>query len=364
MDIGRRGVLALPLALSAAAPVAAQRPNAAVHAAALAAMAPLDAGALLVARRGRVLWAGGIGPAQAGEIPRPGRHTVFDGLSLGKVFTSLALMKLVDAGALDLNARVRAYMPELPESFADLRVRHVINNDTGLPTYLSGEDFQLRTDAEALAEIVAMTPERRAGTGWKYSNVTFQLLGLLLQRLTREPIDRALRRLVFMPAGLTRTGFMSEPRWRAEDVATGWIDGRPTGSPKTWPHTWSLLGAAGIATTVDDLYRLNRTFMVGSALQPATRARLLHTGVPTYNRGPYIGPDTIDISYGAAMFHWLDRAGRHCVFAGGDGEFGFHALTFWRREDDVYIAAMMNSRSTTRPFDRARFVDAVLAALG
>lgn len=360
MIVARRSFAALPL-LSLAAGPPAHAGAGRIEAAARGVLEGRATGAVLVARRGRVLWAGGVGDPQ-GRVPAPRRETVFDVLSIGKTFTSLALLRLADAGAIDLHKPIKAYLPELAEPLADIRIRQAMNNDTGLPDYLSGDDFTPRTAAEALAEIQTIKPTRKGGSGYHYANVNFQLLGLMLERAAGKPYRQIIREQVFEPAGLIATGFFSEPRWRGADVASGWVDGRATGGPASWPSNWSLLGAAGIASTVDDLYRLNRAFMAGGALSSLGRARLLLSGAPTYGRGPYIDADTIDISYGAGLYHWLDRQGRHVAFHGGDGDFGFNAVMLWRQEDDVFVCAILNSRNSDREVKRDQLVEALLGA--
>lgn len=362
MQPTRRAAVA-SLSLIAATPTLAAGPRRpAVAEASDAYLTGRSGGSLFVARGGRVLWSGAVGSAPG--APTPPADAAYDGLSIGKTFTALAVLALADAGKLDIERRVRAYLPELPENMADIRVRHLLNNDTGLPDYLAGDDMTPKTATAAMAEIVAMKPDRKAGTGWRYSNVNFILLGLLVERIAGQPFEAAMRRLVLAPAGLSRTDVFGSPRWAGAAVAEGYVDGKAAGSPRTWPNTWNLLGSGGLATTPAELYRLNRTFMAGRRLSPLMRAVLLNAGTPTYGRSSYLNDDTLDISYGAGLFHWIDRKGRHVHYHGGDGDYGFAAVMYWRQEDDLFLALMTNSQVEGREVDRSVLMTRMLETLG
>jgi CubicO group peptidase (beta-lactamase class C family) len=298
-------------------------------------------GTVLVAQKGRVLWAGGIGNPAAGA-PAPRRESVFDTLSIGKTFTAIALQKLASQGKVQLSAPIRRYLPELPTDFEDITLQHAMDNNSGWGVLLDGGDFDPRSPVDLIRDLAATKRERKAGTGYAYSNIGFQALGLVVMRAAGMPFETAMRRLVFEPAHLPSTGFFSEPRWRKTDVVQGYVDGKRVGSPTTWPNTWSLLGAAGIASTADDLYRLNRTFLAGEGLGPAGRARMLAEGAHSRG-GPYKDADTLGINYGSGLYHWHDRKGRHVHFHGGAGDFGFSDMMWWRQEDDLFIVGLFNS---------------------
>ncbi|WP_116089932.1 serine hydrolase domain-containing protein [Sphingomonas crusticola] len=361
VELSRRAFAVLPLiaALAGRAKAAPSATGDAVR----AALSGKATGAALVAKGGRILWRGAVAD-EAGAIATPAPDAVFDVLSIGKTFTAITALRLAETGALDLDKPIRHYLPELGQPLADIKIRHALNNDTGLPDYLEGGDLDPRTNIQAFAEIATMVPSRKGGSGFHYSNVNFQLLALLIERVSGQSFQAVVRRLIFEPARLRNTNFFGMGGFGTAAVANGYIDGKAIGFPSRWPNTWSLLGAAGIGSTVDDLYRLNRYFLAGPGLQPVTRARLLLSGAPTYGRGPYVGPDNIDISYGAGLFHWLDRKGRHVAFHGGDGDFGYNAVMFWRQEDDVFVAVLMNSRNSATPLDRGAMMGTILAAVG
>src|SRR4051812_17635887 len=255
-------------------------PSAAVGEAVTQTVAGKATGVVLVAHGGCILWRGGIGDASKG-IPTPQPDTIFDALSIGKTFTAIAVQELANQRRVALASPIRRYVPKLPEAYSDITIQEALDNNGGLTAYLSdGDDTTPRTADGLLRSLTPALHPRKSGSGYAYSNVGFQLIGLMVQTVTQEDLALAMRRLVFAPAGLQSTDFFSAPSLKGKPVAVGYVNGKRTGSPATWPQTWSLLGAAGTATTIDDLYRLNRYFIAGTGLGPPRPKPMLAAGGP------------------------------------------------------------------------------------
>lgn len=346
--------LFLALAPVASAMAAPKAPNP-FDEAVTASVAGKATGAILVAKHGRVLWTGSVGDAKKG-IPAPPVTAVFDSLSIGKTFTAIAVQRLASMGKLDLHASIREYLPELPESLQAVTVQNCLDNASGWGPYVNDKgDFDPESAAQLLNDLATAERPHKIGE-YGYSNTGFQALGLIVQRASGKPFKQAMRELVFRPAGMRSTDFLGSQLFRHRTVATGWKAGKRTGSARTWPSTWSLTGAAGIGTTVMDLYRLNRTFLAGNALGEAGRARMLADGAPTGGRSPYHEDGRTLISYGSGLYHWRDPQGRKVHFHGGDGDYGFHSAMFWREDDDLFIVGLFNSGDPAGSFDRAAFI--------
>jgi D-alanyl-D-alanine carboxypeptidase len=320
-------------------------------------------GVILVASHGRVLWIGSVGDPQQ-KIPAPPADAAFDAMSIGKTFTAIAVQRLASMRKIDLSASIRRYIPELPQELEPVTIQDCLDNASGWGPYLNDKgDFDPESTAELVRDLG--TAERKGRVGdYSYSNTGFQALGLVVQRVTGKPFKEAMRELVFRPARLHSTDFLGSPSFRHRPVAIGWKDGKRTGSARTWPSTWSLMGAAGIASTVRDLYRLNRTFIEGNGLGAEGRMRMLADGAPTGGRSPYREPGRTDITYGSGLYHWRDAQGRRVDFHGGDADFGFHAAMFWREDDDLFIVGLFNSGDPAGSFDRGAFINAFATAAG
>ncbi|HUH13990.1 MAG TPA: serine hydrolase domain-containing protein [Longimicrobiales bacterium] len=171
---------------------------------------------LRVARAGQVLHEEAYGTRQLrGPGPRPldapppmRVKTLFDLASVTKVMaTTMALMLLVDRGAVQLDDPVWRHLPEFRGPHLDrIRVRHLLTHTAGLaqwqPLY-----YHAATPEQAYARIRALPLEWGVGEGRHYSDLGFMLLGYLVERAAGEPMDAFLRGALYEPLGLEATGF-------------------------------------------------------------------------------------------------------------------------------------------------------------
>lgn len=134
--------------------------------------------------------------------------------SISKVFTATLAMTLVDAGLLDLDRPVSAYLPELrladAEALGTISMRHLLSHQSGLlgdyfVSYDLGEDALARW----IGEFHTLRQITRPGETWAYCNSGFHLAGRVCEALAGRPFDVAMRERVFTPLGLERTGFFA-----------------------------------------------------------------------------------------------------------------------------------------------------------
>lgn len=145
-------------------------------------------------------------------------ETIYDLASLTKVLaTTTAGMIMADRQLLDVDRSVADFLPEFLHPFAPatgplwkaregVTVRHLLAHTSGLPAY---EKFFLRArkKAHVMEEALALPLEEPPGQKTLYSDVGFILLGEILERVAREPLDLFCRREIFDPLGMRRTSF-------------------------------------------------------------------------------------------------------------------------------------------------------------
>jgi CubicO group peptidase (beta-lactamase class C family) len=147
------------------------------------------------------------------ENPLPvDENTLFQFGSTGKTYTATAIMRLVEQGVLDLDERVRTYVPELnlkDESVAEqVTLFHLLNHTAGWSGDLL-EDVGFGDDALAryvkkMAEIEQVTP---LGKSVSYNNASLSLAGLVIANVTGKTYEEAMKELIFEPLGLSQTFF-------------------------------------------------------------------------------------------------------------------------------------------------------------
>jgi uncharacterized protein YbbC (DUF1343 family)/CubicO group peptidase (beta-lactamase class C family) len=190
--------------------------------------------------------------------------TLFDLASLTKVVaTTTAVMQLSEQGRLDIDVAAAHYWPAFGENGkASITVRELLTHYSGLPA-----DLDLRQKwsghAAALDRIISVRPVDPPGSGYRYSDINFEVLGVLVERVSGEPLDTYCQRHIFAPLGMHDTGF--EPIPSAQIAPT--VSGRQgiVHDPTAW-RMGGVAGHAGLFSTADDLSRFARMLLGDGAL--------------------------------------------------------------------------------------------------
>ena len=155
-------------------------------------------GAWLYAEKGEIVSKGAIGFRDPGDTLPITEDTIFQLASVSKTFTGAATLLVVRQGKLSLEDRITKYFPELT-AYESVTVRHLLNHTSGIPD-VPGNDEILRFLQETKAK-----PYFAPGEGLEYSNTGYNLLALLVERLSGVPYEEFLQRNIFEPAGMTAT---------------------------------------------------------------------------------------------------------------------------------------------------------------
>src|SRR2546430_8990381 len=230
--------------------------------------------------------------------------TLFQIASITKTITATVVMRLVERGALDLDAPVRRYLPEFrlrdEDAAKGATLRHLVTHTGGwlgdcFADFGKGDDALARYVA-AMAELEQLTP---LGEIWHYSNSSFALLGRLIEVVTGKTYEAATRELLFVPLGMTRSCF-SAGEAITHRVAVGHVivDEKPTVA-RPWAFPRAATPVGGIVSTANDLMRYAR-FHLGDGRAP-DGARLLSRESLDLMRTPLADAD-LDRKVGVSWF--------------------------------------------------------------
>ena len=172
-------------------------------------------GAWLYAEKGEIVSKGALGFRDAEDKLPITEDTIFQLASISKTFTGTAVMLLVRQGKLSLEDRITKYFPELT-AYEGVTVRHLLNHTSGIPDYFDDADWFIDIWKEEKRvpgndEILRFLRETKAkpyfapGEGLHYSNTGYNLLALLVERLSGVPYEEFLQQNIFEPAGMTAT---------------------------------------------------------------------------------------------------------------------------------------------------------------
>jgi CubicO group peptidase (beta-lactamase class C family) len=183
---------------------------------------------LAIVEGDRIVHLRGFGKARpGGETPTP--QTPFFIGSVTKSFTALAVMQLVEAGKVELDAPIQRYLPwfrvEDPEASAQMTVRHLLNQTSGLPMGPSEAalaDFDDRPDTieRQVRALSTLKLTRPVGAKFEYCNTNFNVLGLIVEVVSGEAYAKYVQNHIFDPLGMNRS-YASRETAKQKGLAMG-----------------------------------------------------------------------------------------------------------------------------------------------
>ncbi len=189
--------------------------------------------------------------------------TLFQIASISKTFTGTAIMRLVDQGKLDLDTPVRTYLPDLklsdPEATDKATLRHIFTHHGGWVGDYFG-DFGRGDDALArnVADLVNVSQVTPLGYTFSYNNAGFAIAGRIIEVITGQPFEEAVKELVLEPLGLHHTFYFAEDAI-VHRVAVGhqvfFEENKPPEVLEPWALSRTSAALGGLITNVKDLLR-------------------------------------------------------------------------------------------------------------
>ncbi len=163
-------------------------------------------------------------------------------------------MMLVEEGKLALDDPVSKHLPDTPEAWRLVTVRHLLTHTSGLRNYTGLPGFELteRLNRDAFVKLIAQHPLAfRPGDSWSYGNTNYNLLGFIVESVSGKPYWQFVSERIFRPLRMTATTDR-DPRFVVRRRATGyeWDRGELTGRDYDLTDVFS---AGAILSTVLDL---------------------------------------------------------------------------------------------------------------
>lgn len=266
-------------------------------------------GAVLVASSDMVVFESGIGEAdQATSLPNTTKTRFLIG-SVTKSITAVLVLQLVEKGKIRLDAPLREYLSGYPVAYADdITIHHLLSQTSGVPAY---ED--LATYRSHFTDGVLYRPEDlidnlpgyplhfSPGTKYEYSNANYQLLGVVIERVTGLPYAEVLKENIVEPLGLENTGY--DPQGLEDSqLAQGYLlEGNELKRTGRANASFSF-ASGGIYSTVEDLFTWTRALVDGSLLSPESARMLIEpqsSGLESYGFGVAVRslPMRVDVRF-------------------------------------------------------------------
>jgi len=194
--------------------------------------------------------------------------TIFDIASMTKcIATATSAMKLVEEGKVRLNDAVAVYLPEFARNGKEnITVRQLLTHFSGLR-----EDLDLKrawTGREAAYEMVMdEKPAFPPGSRFLYSDINFETLGFLVEKVSGLSLNEYAAKNVFAPLGMNDTRFLPPAQWRSRIAPTLYDENhqmlRGTVHDPAARRMGGVAGHAGVFSTAGDLSKYAQDMLSG-----------------------------------------------------------------------------------------------------
>lgn len=303
----------------------------------------IPGGVLLVGHDGRVVYRQAFGWRSLEPVREPmTADTIFDLASLTKcVATAMSVMKLIQDGQVRLNDPVAAYLPEFAQNGKeDITVRELLTHYSGLAPDLDlSTPWRGRDTAYKMA--MEQKPAHPPGTRFVYSDINFEVLGFLVEKVSGMSLDEFAERNIFRPLGMTHTRFLPPGEWKPLIAPTQYDENgqmlRGVVHDPTARRMGGVAGHAGVFSTADDLAILAQEMLSGSRVLSRASIEKMTTPQQPANAASLRGLGwDIDSPYSSNRGELLP--------VGSFGHTGFTGTSLWIDPvTDTYIILLTNA---------------------
>src|SRR5688572_22873560 len=248
-------------------------------------------GSVLVAENGKVVHKKGYGHANMEwNIPNT-PDTRFRLGSITKQFTAALILQLVDEGKVKLDGKLSDYLPAYRKDIGDkVTIHQLLNHTSGIPSYTSVAKFFANvsrnpfTVDDFVKQFASSDLEFEPGSKYSYNNSGYFLLGAIIEKVTGQSYDKALKSRILDPLGMKNTGY---------DLHSPVIEKRAAGYERfgngyrNAPYLdMSIPYAAGsMYSTVDDLYLWDQALYTDRVVSAQSKALMYKPALADYAYG-------------------------------------------------------------------------------
>jgi CubicO group peptidase (beta-lactamase class C family) len=240
-------------------------------------------GTVLVAQKGEPIFHASYGFSETDSIQN---NLHFSIASVSKLFTSIRILQLVEAGKIDLSLPVIHYLPEFSDCIADSVTTHqLLLHISGLPNESDSVYLAPREPDELIRQTICQHPQNPPGN-FNYNNIDYMLLGLLIEACTGASWENEIHRHILEPSGMHHTGFLRHGMYPDSFAYTYSYQQDETTAPDPLFYIENFYAAGCMYSTALDLLRLDQS-LYDHSLLGAQGIALLSRSYPEYNYTGY-----------------------------------------------------------------------------
>lgn len=289
---------------------------------------------IAVVRDGKVIKAAGYGMSNLElSVPATG-ETLFEIGSISKQFTAEAVMMLVEDGKLAITDPVSKYLPEVSPAWAKITIAHLLTHTSGLHDWEAAGILSYRREyaPKEYIDLIAGRPlDFEPGTRWAYTNSSYPLLGLVIQRISGMPFEQFVIERIFKKAAMPSARFR-HPEQVVPNRASGYVDARGelrNGEPL---RPGIIAPNGGILASASDMAAWDAALFSGRLLKLATFEQM--TSVVQLSDG----------TAGASGMAWFvdEFHGHPFILHNGSTLGGYSSVVYHYLNDKLGVAVLCN----------------------
>lgn len=267
--------------------------------------------------------------------------------SLTKQFTAALILLMQQDGKLNIADPVSKFLPDTPKAWEKITLAELLGHTSGIPNFTADPTFVVwssspRTPAEELAYFKDKPLDFAPGSKYSYSNSNFEVLGVILEKVSGHSYNELLRTRLFDPLGMADTGLDADSLILPKR-ALGYANEDGT-LVYARSESLSVPWAAGsLYSTTGDLLKWEHGLFGGKVLSAASLKAMTTPGLGGYGLG--IEATTHD------GFHLIQHDG---------GIEGFTTHMAWVPERQIAIIVLSNVASPAPPAMGAQLLDLAL----
>lgn len=233
-------------------------------------------GTVLVAQDGQVILDKAVGDANIEWDIANTTDTKFRIGSVTKQFTAVLVLMLAEDGKVDLDAPIKAYLPDSPANWDKVTVRHLLHHTSGIPNVTNFDDFQTqkylpKTPEEMIARFASEPLEFEPGSKWNYSNSGYLLLTRVIETASGEDYEDYLRSRILNPLGMAGSGIDHSDAILPRRAA-GYAPAETGVAHADYVYMGIPRGAGAMYSTTGDLLKWQQGLFGGKLLKPESLA--------------------------------------------------------------------------------------------
>lgn len=292
-------------------------------------------GTVLIVKEGEILLKKQYSQKEKGNCPINPNYSYWIA-SLSKQFTASAILLLQEKGKLNTVDSINKYLLNVPSDKKNITIHHLLTHTSGLPDMYAADGIENIDRAQAA--ILKNKLTTKIGQKYSYSNDGYQLLAIIIEKVSGIKYDEFLNQEFFIPLNMNHSGNSGDKqKLRTLNVAQKGIGASKKiyGNPQDWPENYGYKGSTGVLSNPDDLYKWHLSIQNNIILSKESTNMLFKEHI--------VKDPENEIYYGYGWNIFESKNGKVIVHSGGE-DFISHTSTFrYYPEKNLLLIITANS---------------------